>query len=214
MNTSVDKLMELADAYAQECKDFGHIDNSKAREALLKALSEPENFPAKESDSTGAMAAAWFGTPGASKAVDAVFGGRRHKAEINFKYLLSDQRMRTIIRTIKVERGYRKALVDAGFAIGLSMPRPLPELTEDMLRYCMGAMGTGSPELAGRFRTFWNIMRLTFASSGEEMSHVRSGRTGWPPGLLQDDSRELSRWFASRPESRYLVDQQAKEGNS
>lgn len=23
--------------------------------------------------------------------------------------------------------------------------------------------------------------------------------TGWPPGLLQDDCRELSRWLASRP---------------
>lgn len=24
------------------------------------------------------------------------------------------------------------------------------------------------------------------------------GKTGWPPGLLQDDCRALSRWFASR----------------
>lgn len=23
--------------------------------------------------------------------------------------------------------------------------------------------------------------------------------TGWPPGLLQDDSRRLSRWLAARP---------------
>lgn len=23
-------------------------------------------------------------------------------------------------------------------------------------------------------------------------------RTGWPPGMLQDDCRELSKWFASR----------------
>lgn len=30
-------------------------------------------------------------------------------------------------------------------------------------------------------------------------------RTGWPPGLLQDDSRELSRWFASRPDARRVV---------
>lgn len=26
------------------------------------------------------------------------------------------------------------------------------------------------------------------------------GRTGWPPGLLQDDSRELSRWLANHTE--------------
>lgn len=30
-------------------------------------------------------------------------------------------------------------------------------------------------------------------------------RTGWPPGLLQDDSRELSRWFASKPDARCRV---------
>jgi hypothetical protein len=36
-------------------------------------------------------------------------------------------------------------------------------------------------------------------------------KTGWPPGLLQDDSRELSRWFASKPEARWLVRQLAAE---
>lgn len=30
-------------------------------------------------------------------------------------------------------------------------------------------------------------------------------KTGWPPGLLQDDDRNLSRWFASRPGARYQV---------
>lgn len=163
----------------------------------------------KDSDSTGAMAHAWFGTPGASKAVEAVFGGRRHEAEINFNYSLSEQQIRTVIRTIKVESGYRKALVEAGFTIGLSMPRPLPALTDDMLRYCMAAMGTGSPELAERLQTFWEIMRLTFASDGSSMTRLRGGKTGWPPGLLQDDSRELAKWFASRPGARYLVDQQS-----
>ena len=28
--------------------------------------------------------------------------------------------------------------------------------------------------------------------------------TGWPPGLLQDDCRELSRWFASRVDARWV----------
>ncbi len=32
-------------------------------------------------------------------------------------------------------------------------------------------------------------------------------RTGWPPGLLQDDSTQLSRWLANRPGAR----RQAKE---
>ena len=29
--------------------------------------------------------------------------------------------------------------------------------------------------------------------------------TGWPPGLLQDDSPGLSRWLASRPDARRRV---------
>jgi hypothetical protein len=30
-------------------------------------------------------------------------------------------------------------------------------------------------------------------------------RTGWPPGLLQDDNGLLFRWFASRMDARYIV---------
>ena len=37
------------------------------------------------------------------------------------------------------------------------------------------------------------------------MSHLDGGRTGWPAGLLQDDSKKLSQWFASRPGARYTV---------
>lgn len=29
--------------------------------------------------------------------------------------------------------------------------------------------------------------------------------TGYPPGLLQDDDRKLSRWLASRPDARRIV---------
>jgi hypothetical protein len=32
-------------------------------------------------------------------------------------------------------------------------------------------------------------------------------RTGWPPGLLQDDSRQLSKWLANRPGARRIVQQ-------
>lgn len=42
----------------------------------------------------------------------------------------------------------------------------------------------------------------------------RGGKTGWPPGLLQDDCSELSRWFASRMDARHVVrsiDYQPKE---
>ena len=31
-------------------------------------------------------------------------------------------------------------------------------------------------------------------------------RTGWPAGLMQDDSRELSKWFAGRLGARHQVD--------
>ncbi|WP_341918602.1 hypothetical protein [Polaromonas sp. YR568] len=30
-------------------------------------------------------------------------------------------------------------------------------------------------------------------------------KTGWPPGLLQDDSKQLSKWLASRPDARQIV---------
>ena len=31
---------------------------------------------------------------------------------------------------------------------------------------------------------------------------LNGGRTGWPPGMLQDDSRKLSCWLANRIDSR------------
>ena len=31
---------------------------------------------------------------------------------------------------------------------------------------------------------------------------LQGGKTGWPPGMLQDDYRPLSRWFASKPDAR------------
>jgi hypothetical protein len=36
-------------------------------------------------------------------------------------------------------------------------------------------------------------------------------KTGWPPGLLQDDERKLSRWFASRPDARYQLRKNMKD---
>jgi hypothetical protein len=34
---------------------------------------------------------------------------------------------------------------------------------------------------------------------------TNGGKTGWPAGLLQDDDRRLSRWFASRLDARAVV---------
>lgn len=36
-------------------------------------------------------------------------------------------------------------------------------------------------------------------------------RTGWPPGLLQDDEPKLSKWFASRLDARRVVRQVCDE---
>jgi hypothetical protein len=35
--------------------------------------------------------------------------------------------------------------------------------------------------------------------------------TGWPPGLLQDDERKLSRWLASRPDALYQLRENMKQ---
>ena len=41
--------------------------------------------------------------------------------------------------------------------------------------------------------------------SKKKSNWERPPKTGWPPGLLQDDSRELSRWFASRIDARETI---------
>jgi hypothetical protein len=45
----------------------------------------------------------------------------------------------------------------------------------------------------------------------EQPDNFKGGRTGWPPALLQDDSRELARWFSSRPDAREVVERVAAE---
>jgi hypothetical protein len=34
---------------------------------------------------------------------------------------------------------------------------------------------------------------------------MKGGKTGAPPGLLQDDSRKLHKWFASRLDARHVI---------
>lgn len=36
-------------------------------------------------------------------------------------------------------------------------------------------------------------------------------KTGWPAHLLQDDSKKLTEWFASRIDARWIVRQVCKE---
>ncbi len=35
---------------------------------------------------------------------------------------------------------------------------------------------------------------------------AQPARTGWPEGLLQDDDRKLSKWLASKPDAKHVVD--------
>lgn len=50
-------------------------------------------------------------------------------------------------------------------------------------------------------RDVWNAARSGQAASGSQENARSDDRTGWPPGLLQDDSRELSRALASKPDA-------------
>jgi len=35
---------------------------------------------------------------------------------------------------------------------------------------------------------------------------AQPAHTGWPEGLLQDDDRKLSKWLASKPDAKHVVD--------
>ncbi len=44
-----------------------------------------------------------------------------------------------------------------------------------------------------------------------EVTLKRGGKTGYPAGLLQDDDSGLSKWFASKPDARYIVRKNIQE---
>lgn len=43
------------------------------------------------------------------------------------------------------------------------------------------------------------------ARQGSEGLSKNGGKTGWPPGLLQDDSKGLSKWLSSKPDAKQVV---------
>jgi hypothetical protein len=43
------------------------------------------------------------------------------------------------------------------------------------------------------------------------MTFKQGGKTGYPVGLLQDDDSGLSKWFANRPDARYIVRKNIEE---
>lgn len=48
-----------------------------------------------------------------------------------------------------------------------------------------------------------------FASNWDQIFGQK--KTGWPEGLLQDDSKALSKWLATRPDSKYVFDKNQVE---
>lgn len=51
--------------------------------------------------------------------------------------------------------------------------------------------------------------RAAYLASAGTLRNPPGERTGWPPGLLQDDCSAMSHWFASRPDARAVVDRLA-----
>jgi uncharacterized protein YecT (DUF1311 family) len=49
-------------------------------------------------------------------------------------------------------------------------------------------------------RALWELTKV-----GQEIE-AQPARTGWPEGLLQDDDRKLSKWLASKPDAKHIVD--------
>ena len=47
---------------------------------------------------------------------------------------------------------------------------------------------------------------LGYAEGFNDACKRQPERTGWPAGLLQDDDRKLSKWLASRPDAKHVVD--------
>lgn len=52
------------------------------------------------------------------------------------------------------------------------------------------------------------------ALAAQSIAPVGQSKTGWPPGMLQDDSRQLSGWLASRPDARRLAREGAPAGDT
>lgn len=62
------------------------------------------------------------------------------------------------------------------------------------------AYEAGRQEGMKQKRALWELSKL-----GQEIE-AQPERTGWPAGLLQDDDRKLSKWLASKPDAKHIVD--------
>ena len=55
---------------------------------------------------------------------------------------------------------------------------------------------------------------LGYAEGFNDACKRQPERTGWPAGLLQDDDRKLSKWLASKPDAKHVVDMAQPEQDS
>ena len=52
---------------------------------------------------------------------------------------------------------------------------------------------------------------MSDTSTSSHADPTAQRRTGWPPGMLQDDSRELSRWLANRLDAMRIAREAARK---
>jgi hypothetical protein len=88
----------------------------------------------------------------------------------------------------------------------LAKPAPgdLSVVTDDPCPGCRPGTACRTPT-CGRLAKI-NLARANqIAETVDSALEKNGGKTGWPPTLLQDDSRKLSKWFASRPDALYVL---------
>lgn len=93
----------------------------------------------------------------------------------------------------------------------LAKPAPdaLSFVTDDPCPGCKPGVACRTPS-CGRLAKI-NLAKVNQINETVDSALEKNGgKTGWPPGLLQDDSQKLSKWFASRPDALYVLRKNAK----
>ena len=96
----------------------------------------------------------------------------------------------------------------SGYGIGQKAEpgqEPVPDRLEQLRAFCKwervnSPHPDGLPHVAEWALREIDRLRAALAEPVQEPDN--GGKTGWPPGLLQDDCRGLSKWLASRPDAR------------
>jgi len=81
------------------------------------------------------------------------------------------------------------------------------KLTLESLEELVGFVPFLQPTCAGDERAIGHRLdRAITAITIAKETLAQSAHTGWPEGLLQDDDRKLSKWLASKPDAKHVVD--------